>query len=781
MKTKLILFIAFLITSCTSNKLDADNVPVPTFDTDGARPSLVPSVIVPYPSATLSPVDNIFILPTHQDYLPSTPTPIATPEFGASMVLRDLSEDDFIGFVNEMGLYSYQNFPPFGDWWSEGQFVGSQQSTALLLQEYLYRFPNSVYSERLRWQMVFIDFLNFEGYLFDGIGGNLYDDEWLLSELGTSLNEGEVSPNNLEVVLDRYWLDVDYFQPVKDLFGDGKTAWFYVIVPQVWRHEETNIKSPDYFGRGGLFAVVRELANGEFQLFLLDNALSFSHGASSLFDISDHNKNGIPEIAISVGYHSGTMCSGNLSIYEWKTSYFQELTDGKIAITNCPEHYQYFVSNGIPAIRLTKSFPNLKSVFLWRGDQYEFSGYEYSSLVEKWQTISYNPNASLGDEVEVIENILSSENREELSSAQVDFLRFRLGLAYALDSKPLQAEDALQGLVDNPADASKTVYSKLAKNFINYYSGDTDLYFACEKSQEMLDEIWSPLGYQREVEEFGFSSDPSSPFAIEMLRCYSADVFELLVNKASLSPDVFPDELRRNGVNIYFAKQQDINLDGESEEWLVIFDDGVYLVFSQGERYQLLAIERFWGWEPFSEVQARFEVIDGLQGTALILSNDFETSIYAISEDYKSTYLNSFFTSEDDIFVVLDEGPAEIQVFNEKPTSDNGYFEPPWKGYRWDTTHQKFSSDLLEYLLFIERKPGKATVIADRVLPLFLDWANSDYYTLEFPRYLYLFGLSYELVGEPQKAAETYWHLWREFPNSQYALMARYKLNPANP
>ena len=780
MKPKLIFSIAFLIASCTSKQLD-NNMPVPTVGIEGTQTSSAPLISTPQPTTTKSPVDEIFVIPTQQDYFPSTPTPIATPEFGASnMVLRDLSADDFVDLMDEMELYSYQNFPPFGDWWSDGQFVSSQQATAVLLQEYLYRYPNSAYSERLSWQIVFIDFVNFEGYWFDGIGGNLYDDQWLLSELETNLNEGEISPNDLEIVLDRYWLDVDYFQPVKDLFGDGKTAWFYVIVPQVWQHEETNIKSPDYFGRGGLFVVVRELSNGEFQLFLLDNALSFSHGASSLFDISDHNKNGIPEIAISVGYHSGSLCSGNLSIYEWRTSYFDELTDGKITIGSCPEYYEYFLSNNIPAIRLTNFFPNLKSVFLWRGDQYEFSGYEYSNLVEKWQTISYDPNASFIDEIVVIENILSSENREGLSLAQIDFLRFRLGLAYALDSNPPQAQDTLKELLSNPADPSKTVYSKLAKNFLNFYSGDKDLYFACQKSQEMLDEIWNPLGYQREIEEFGFSGDPSSPFAIGTLRCYYADVLELLINKVPLSPDVVPDELRRNGVNVYYAEQQDINLDGVSDEWLVIFDDGVYLAFLHDRRYQSLAIERFWGWEPFSEIQVRFENIEGLQATALILSNDFQTSVYAIGKDYTLTNLNSFFASED-IYFVLDENPAQIQVFNEKPTSDKGYFEPPWKGYRWDATHKKFSSDLLEYLIFIERSPRKVAAIADKVLPLFLDWANSDYYTLEFPRYLYLFGLSYELVGEPQKAAETYWHLWREFPNSQYALMARYKLNPANP
>jgi hypothetical protein len=41
---------------------------------------------------------------------------------------------------------------------------------------------------------------------------------------------------------------------------------------------------------------------------------------------------------------------------------------------------------------------------------------------------------------------------------------------------------------------------------------------------------------------------------------------------------------------------------------------------------------------------------------------------------------------------------------------------------------------------------------------------------------LYLLGLAYELAGEVDRAAETYWILWRDHPESPYALMARAKI-----
>lgn len=778
MRVKYLILFTIFIVSCSPQSVET---PIHELDAISSTPIRGVDTFAPAPTSTPSTIDKIFVIPTQQGYFPSTPIPIATPEFGpSSFTLRNLSEDDFIDLIDDMERYSYQNFPPFMDWQSEGLFKDSQRSLAILLQEYLYHFPSSTYSERLHWQMVLIDFVNFEGYSFDGVGGNLYDDHWLVNQLEISLNNGITSPSDLETLLDKYWLDVEYIQPVENLFGDGKIAWFYVITPKVWQHEESNINSADYFRRGGLFFVVREIVDGTFQLFMLDNAISFSNGASSLFDISDHNRNGTPEIAISVGYHSGTMCAGDLRIYEWQVSAFQELTRGEIGIGDCIEHYDYFLSNNIPAIRLTEFFPNLESVFVWNGDYYEFLGYEYSDLIEKWRTIAYDSKASRIDEIDVIEEILSSEIRSDLTSAQVDFLRFRLGLAHALNSNPLQARKVLQDLESNPADTSRTVYSLLARKFVSYYSGDMDLYIACQKSREKLDEIWRPLDYEEEIEEFGFSDDPSSPFAIGLLRCFGGDVFEVLVSKTPIALGDFPEELNKNGINFYYAEKQDVNLDGLNEEWLVIFDGGVYLVFPKNGLYHSFAIDSFWGGETFSRVQVHVERVTELQKVMLIVSIDGETSIYVINDDFTSEYLVSFYNAEDMTFLV-DGNPAQIQVFYGKPSSDQSYYATPWQGYRWDSADHKFHNDLLEYAIFIGREPRRAAGIADNVLPLFFDWVNSSYYTREFPRYLYLFGLSYELADQSQKAAEVYWQLWHDFPNSQYALMARYKIELANP
>jgi tetratricopeptide (TPR) repeat protein len=125
--------------------------------------------------------------------------------------------------------------------------------------------------------------------------------------------------------------------------------------------------------------------------------------------------------------------------------------------------------------------------------------------------------------------------------------------------------------------------------------------------------------------------------------------------------------------------------------------------------------------------------------------------------------------------------PSQYQVFHLKPSSGDDYFDPPWEGFRWDTSRHEFRDDLLEYNLFVERDPDKAVEIAQTILPLLSDGKDiyADAYWL--PRYYYLCGLSYELSGDAQKAAEIYWQLWHDFPESHYARMARYKLEKVSP
>ena len=154
---------------------------------------------------------------------------------------------------------------------------------------------------------------------------------------------GEALPDHIENILEHYWFDVVYSHPLENLFRDTKTSWVLSkSSPRVWvqqyPYEIQHDVSPSV---GSLFFVVREDSHVNFEIYLLYSAWSFSFGESSIFSLEDHNKNGFPEIALYIGSHSGTMCGGNLLIYEWQSDTFSELTNTTISLRDCGESFEY--------------------------------------------------------------------------------------------------------------------------------------------------------------------------------------------------------------------------------------------------------------------------------------------------------------------------------------------------------------------------------------------------------------------------------------------------------
>ena len=126
--------------------------------------------------------------------------------------------------------------------------------------------------------------------------------------------------------------------------------------------------------------------------------------------------------------------------------------------------------------------------------------------------------------------------------------------------------------------------------------------------------------------------------------------------------------------------------------------------------------------------------------------------------------------------------PAQFQVFYKKPLAkDDNYYGVPWNGYRWDSARGEFRDDLIEYTLFAEHDPSAAFEISQIVMPLLKDWMDVNAVNWYLPRDFYLCGLSYELSGNVKDATEIYWQLWHDFPESPYAFLAKYKLEPINP
>ena len=723
-----------------------------------------------------SAVDEIFALPTIGIIPGETPTPIATPAFqDTSAILREMSEKDYLELIRRMNEYSYENYPPDG-WWYEGMFNSAQIRVALVIQEYLYRFPDSPNAERLRWQLALINSIA-------AAGGNQYRDAWMLSELQRRLEQGEVSPDHLGEILGQYSFEVAHFQSIENLFQDGKTGWLYGVTPLV-------LKDYWFTKDSGLFFVVRKAGEGDFQIYLLNSAWNFSFADNSVFEVSDHNQNGTPEIALYIGAHSGTMCDGNLLIYEWNKTAFVELTKGKIGIRDCFDDYKYYTDkNGKPSILYSGYFLPRTTLFAWNGKYYEPEIFVSDDPLDNWK----NSISLIPDEAEALEAILSSDRDHSLTRSQVNFLRFRLGLVYALDSKTEKARSVLQDLVDHPRDKSLAIYPDLAGNFLKYYLGDASLLLACEQSRNflhktesgnntgVLDESESGNSmdaFRKSIGAFGY---PISSHGEELSQCSDGDVFEHLIRKMPASVKDVSEELRKNGMELLYIEKQDLNLDAVLEEWLVVFDNGIYAVFPNGSFYETVELDWFAGDVPsYSKAKVEIGKWNGIQEPVLKILNDGDLRIIRIGDDYSPVSTDIEFAFKDIAFQPS-SNPPQYQVFHSKPVSENEYSEGPWKGYRWDFEKNKFTDDLFEYSIFVEQDLDKALQISKTLLPMLEKWKDVSDVRWTLARYYYLCGLSYELAGDRQSAAKIYWQLWHDFPESQYALMAKYKLEPVAP
>lgn len=466
-KMFIILFGLFLLTSC------GPVTPIPPAIAT-LPPSATPTpTATPIPTATQTPV---FPLPTMQPYFGETPTPIATPQLDAgSFRLQKMDKARLAEMVTWMQRYSIDNYPYHFDWWTRSKFSDSQQAVALLIHEYLYRFPNSSDHEQYRWQLAFISAINSYSDA----------DSQIISAIQDSLDNGDITPENLQDLLERYWFNVLFSRKVENLLGDGKTGWVYHITTQHWQEDKYVAPSHTEYAypERGMFLALREKHDGRFEPILLASA--WSKNTSQVRAVGDHNQNGIPEIAIYLGNHSGTMCGGNLLVYEWRQNMFVELTQGAIYDYDCLSNASYTVVDGVSAIQHFFNLWTPVMVFTWNGEFYRFEKFVDATPFKEWLALRHYENL-FGQESELIEKILTSDDISGMGPGYPDYLRLRLGIAYALEGQYSASVSALRQLISSPQDIERDIFPRLAEHFFEIYKEPSDIYMACTGIQRML-------------------------------------------------------------------------------------------------------------------------------------------------------------------------------------------------------------------------------------------------------------------------------------------------------
>jgi hypothetical protein len=732
-------------------------------------------IITPTPPSTQTPVFSLPTMPPY--YLVPTPTPIATPqEESADFILKKMDEAHMAQLVAQMNHYSIENYSALGGWYSDGQFVASQQAVELAVQEYLYRYPDSPDAEQYRGQLAFIHAIDWETEK-DGV------DAWMISSIQKELNSNTVTPETLETFLDRYWFDLGFIRRIDNLFGDGKTAWFYEVVPQYWQDSERNANPDDKdanWGGEGLFFVVRENQANNFEVILLKSA--WYENESNIYEISDRNQNGLPEISLYIGAHSGTMCNGNLLVYEWNGQEFVELTQGAVQIADCGVEFSYFLDSGRSAIRAKQNFSTSEAAFAWNGEYYRFDRYLDDDLFNVWQSY-YGNNKS---EAAILTKLLGSAESTKMNAGFANYLRFRLGVVYALDGRWDEATKEFMQLASSPTYSRNDIFPEMATRFLKYYE-QSDIYRACVETDKLYQDVLianqDSTGSLREYffkELFGISVD----YAFDP-TCDGDDAFPLLVSSLSSGTKDLPSKLKQHSVSLAYIRKLDVNLDGQ-DEWLVVTNPYLssFIVWADNDKYKVCRAGLFDYDANLSALKISVEKWEVLPNPVMILTLPNEHTIVEIYKSFETKSLLDKYYRGGKISSVkmtnTDIAPL-VQYTYSLPTSEIWYPPLPWSRFQWDARAQDFDEVSVEDLLFTEKNPETAVNLLVDALPLMEAWEKSIYTDkIEIPRFYYSAALAYELSGDEHRAAELYYYLWSKFPGSHYALMARFKLE-ANP
>lgn len=219
--------------------------------------------------------------------------------------------------------------------------------------------------------------------------------------------------------------------------------------------------------------------------------------------------------------------------------------------------------------------------------------------------------------------------------------------------------------------------------------------------------------------------------------CNPRYAFQSLVE--TINPQEMPDLiniLRDNGVSIRSNGYFDFDNDGETERWIVVRHHPgtpleLWIIFSGETNLEPVFVK----------------TMDTDEIRILFVEPLSEPPTVVIEPDFTFTVVRQG-PEQEPIIVIVEQ----TVVFSSDRTA--------------------MDLDFLEATLF---SGGDPAFVRDELLVL----RDSPHFTCSYllcPRYLYLLGLSNELAKDDRLAVDAYLELWRNFIDSPYATMARFKL-----
>jgi hypothetical protein len=393
--------------------------------------------------------------------------------------------------------------------------------------------------------------------------------------------------------------------------------------------------------------------------------------------------------------------------------------------------------------------------------------------------------------------------------ASRDYFRLRLGLWQDLRGEASAALARLQSLASAPTDPQFDYPSRLAAVYLDaraqagialaclrveqaWWDESRAVYEAGSPSQSLTDQL---------IEGWGFAHPRWDTFPYPAIGslCDAEAALETAASTLQVSTAAgLEDWFGQLGITQTLVMPVDLDGNGQ-DDWLAWFQ-------SEDWGDDLFAFVRTPSGLKASEVGG--EWVDEKDITLRAYHPDQAALLVQVVQTGKDLYI--FYFDEHGELVWLDgEYPVSAFWIDERTEgsqlvvyTQSEYYSAELITYTWNADTRSLERRLVafdyapaeaeaERLLFQAQDYAGAIVFIEQFLQdappellyaYYCDQGSCDYQPeWYFPYLRYLLGLAYELDGQPEPAAATYFQLWQDYPSYIFGMVARLKLEPSAP
>lgn len=482
---------------------------------------------------------------------------------------------------------------------------------------------------------------------------------------------------------------------------------------------------------------------------------------------------------------------------------------------------------GVGGLGETSGFSTRSTRYAWNGAQFEWAGEEVTPPIHPEDLMTAAQWAyEAGPHNELAFSILKKAVQnwpvaleKVWGPAAQDFLRYKLGLWYAFRGDAGNATTLLTQVRDHPTHSDFSASSRIAAAFLQGYS-DRGSFAGCSAVINTLsNEYYSlpqthgvaPINAQHLTAMWGFydlgwnfyshAFWPAKGRGQETPICSLTEAFQSSLTQTPIHTQTeLIAWLSRNRVPWNGLHAGELNGDGLTD-WLVMVATGekfrrdLWALIQQPSGILAIQVDllsagpniatSYRSFQPAKEAGVYHAYQAGKQVLIFhLVQTGGQTAIVidaTASQDFPEPYVDVAAQRID----VLGKEP-EQQLFIRGADGVNGSISWDTDFHRLKLTHtplrQAERVSQIEKALLVDQNPAEAQSLILSLMRGGINEEPPDRYSSEkfVPRirpYLtYLLGLTYELTGEPAKAAQTYYQLWRDHPENPYAIIAREKL-----